>query len=79
MLKGFLRNPYVHVSSLQTRPLRTPPVRERVQRDMFDVAGSWACIRRRDEEDRNMPTWLLVLIVVLVVLALFGGFGYSRR
>lgn len=27
----------------------------------------------------TMPTWLLVLIVVLVVLALFGGFGYSRR
>jgi hypothetical protein len=27
----------------------------------------------------QMPTWLLVLIIVLVVLALFGGFGYSRR
>jgi len=27
----------------------------------------------------KMPTWLLVLIIVLVVLALFGGFGYSRR
>jgi len=26
-----------------------------------------------------MPTWLWVLIVVLLVLALFGGFGYSRR
>jgi len=26
-----------------------------------------------------MPTWLLVLIIVLVVLALFGGFGYTRR
>ena len=26
-----------------------------------------------------MPTWLLVLIVVLLVLAVFGGFGYSRR
>jgi len=26
-----------------------------------------------------MPTWLLVLIIVLVVLALFGGVGYSRR
>jgi len=25
-----------------------------------------------------MPTWLLILIIVLVVLAL-GGFGYSRR
>jgi hypothetical protein len=27
----------------------------------------------------EMPTWLLVLIIVLVVLALFGGFGYYRR
>jgi hypothetical protein len=27
----------------------------------------------------HMPTWLLVLIIVLIVLALFGGFGYSRR
>jgi len=26
-----------------------------------------------------MPTWLLVLIIVLVVLALFGGVGYGRR
>jgi hypothetical protein len=26
-----------------------------------------------------MPTWLLVLIIVLIVLALFGGFGYRRR
>ncbi len=26
-----------------------------------------------------MPTWLLVLIIVLIVLALFGGFGYYRR
>ena len=37
------------------------------------------------EEDNSsrrrswMPTWLLVLIVVLLVLAVFGGFGYSRR
>jgi LPXTG-motif cell wall-anchored protein len=27
----------------------------------------------------HMPTWLLVLIIVLVVLALFGGWGYRRR
>jgi hypothetical protein len=27
----------------------------------------------------RMPTWLLVLIIVLLVLAVFGGFGYSRR
>jgi uncharacterized membrane protein len=35
-----------------------------------------------DTEPRRfaeMPTWLLVLIIVLVVLALFGGVGYGRR
>jgi hypothetical protein len=26
-----------------------------------------------------MPTWLLVLIIILIVVALFGGFGYYRR
>jgi hypothetical protein len=26
-----------------------------------------------------MPTWLWVLIIVLVVLALFGGVGVYRR
>jgi uncharacterized protein YneF (UPF0154 family) len=26
-----------------------------------------------------MPTWLWVLVIVLVLLALFGGVGYSRR
>ena len=31
------------------------------------------------EEVAEMPTWLLVLIIVLVVLALFGGVGYGRR
>ena len=33
----------------------------------------------RRQEVRRMPTWLLVLIIVLVVLALFGGVGYGRR
>jgi hypothetical protein len=27
----------------------------------------------------DMPTWLLILIIILIVLALFGGFGYYRR
>ncbi len=31
------------------------------------------------EKGGAMPTWLLVLIIVLVVLALFGGVGYGRR
>jgi hypothetical protein len=28
---------------------------------------------------RQMPGWLWVLLIVLIVVALFGGFGYSRR
>jgi hypothetical protein len=27
----------------------------------------------------QMPTWVWVLIIVLIVLALFGGVGYGRR
>jgi len=26
----------------------------------------------------HMATWLLILIIVLVILALFGGIGYRR-
>jgi hypothetical protein len=26
-----------------------------------------------------VPTWLLVLLIILLVLVLFGGFGYYRR
>ncbi len=31
------------------------------------------------EMDAKMATWLLILIIVLIVLALFGGVGYTRR
>jgi putative exporter of polyketide antibiotics len=27
----------------------------------------------------DMPTWLWVLLIVLLVLILFGGIGYRRR
>lgn len=27
----------------------------------------------------EMPTWLLILIVVLLFLAVFGGYGYWAR
>jgi flagellar basal body-associated protein FliL len=27
----------------------------------------------------HMPAWLWILIIVLLVIALFGGVGYSRR
>lgn len=30
-------------------------------------------------EVKQMPTWAWVLIIVLIAVALFGGFGYSRR
>lgn len=26
-----------------------------------------------------MPTWALILIIVLLVIVLFGGVGYGRR
>jgi hypothetical protein len=35
--------------------------------------------RRAIEKGGTVPTWLLVLIIILVILALFGGFGYYRR
>ncbi len=31
------------------------------------------------QEVNKMPTWFWVLLVVLLVLALFGGYGYNRR
>jgi hypothetical protein len=31
-----------------------------------------------NKEVPAMPTWLWVLIIVLVILALFGGVGYRR-
>jgi len=34
---------------------------------------------RQAEGDTDMPTWLWILIIVLLVLALFGGVGYGRR
>jgi len=45
------------------------PLRRRVRRANTSTEG----------KGDAMPTWLWVLIVILVVLALFGGFGYSRR
>jgi flagellar basal body-associated protein FliL len=28
---------------------------------------------------RTMPTWVWILLIVLLVLVLFGGVGYGRR
>ncbi len=42
----------------------------------FQRSLPWELVAPGGEQ---MPTWLLVLIIVLVVLALFGGFGYTRR
>jgi hypothetical protein len=32
----------------------------------------------RHPKEVHMATWLLILIIVLVILALFGGIGYRR-
>jgi hypothetical protein len=34
--------------------------------------------RRTERGGGHMATWLWILIIVLVVLALFGGLGYRR-
>jgi hypothetical protein len=32
----------------------------------------------RHPKEVRMATWLLILIIVIVILALFGGIGYRR-
>jgi hypothetical protein len=32
-----------------------------------------------NKEVEGMPGWLWILLIVLIVLFLFGGFGYARR
>ena len=52
------------------------------QENVEPLTRGFQCDRPRElvpPGGEQMPTWLLVLIIVLVVLALFGGFGYSRR
>jgi hypothetical protein len=48
------------------------------------VRGGFPAAERREsrfatDKGGRVPTWLLVLIIILVILALFGGFGYYRR
>ncbi|HET9438120.1 MAG TPA: hypothetical protein VFO64_07955 [Gaiellaceae bacterium] len=52
----------------------SPPVEERA--DVCSPGAEGISWRSRGGEE--MPTWLLVLIVVLLVLAVFGGVGYYR-
>ena len=69
-------------STVATRPPRPENVL-----DPSESVGGFALRSQREhivalepiEAGGEMPTWLLVLIVVLLVLAVFGGFGYSRR
>jgi hypothetical protein len=42
----------------------------------FAAADPW---EHSGPEVNQMPTWAWVLIIVLLVLLVFGGFGYSRR
>jgi len=37
-----------------------------------------AC-RANGKEDFRMPTWVWILLIVLLVVVLFGGVGYGRR
>jgi flagellar basal body-associated protein FliL len=30
-------------------------------------------------KEEHMPTWVWILLIVLLVLVLFGGVGYGRR
>jgi type VI protein secretion system component VasF len=38
-----------------------------------------AVVEPRQGEDFRMPTWVWILLIVLLVLVLFGGVGYGRR
>jgi len=87
-------NPFVHLLTGLVVPLDEAREDERLslaprfreasfdEKDVEPPAGGfqqdlpWELIAPGGEQ---MPTWLLVLIIVLVVLALFGGFGYTRR
>ncbi len=71
--------------SLEGRDVR-PRADLRLRSPTFEIAPRrFSFGVRRESEPHTiqrrswMPTWLLVLIVVLLVLAVFGGFGYSRR
>jgi type VI protein secretion system component VasF len=35
--------------------------------------------RANGKEDFRMPTWVWILLIVLLVVVLFGGVGYGRR
>jgi type VI protein secretion system component VasF len=34
---------------------------------------------RANRKGGHMPTWVWILLIVLLVLVLFGGVGYGRR
>ena len=48
-----------------------------------DVCGSARAaiypLSANGKEDFHMPTWVWILLIVLLVLVLFGGVGYGRR
>jgi type VI protein secretion system component VasF len=52
-----------------------------VRHGLCDVSGdrTTGITASNRERGNHVPTWLLVLIIILVILALFGGFGYHRR
>jgi hypothetical protein len=66
------------VKTFTGRRLRPEPVSPLAE-ERGDVCSPGAeGISWRSRGGEEMPTWLLVLIVVLLVLAVFGGVGYYR-
>jgi type VI protein secretion system component VasF len=42
-------------------------------------SGYLPAVEPTAREERRMPTWVWILLIVLLVLVLFGGVGYGRR
>jgi purine-cytosine permease-like protein len=43
-----------------------------------DAVGAYATQETEGTEEKTMPVWAWVLIIILIVF-LLGGFGYRRR
>jgi hypothetical protein len=63
-------------------PARRPPLCSPARRAPDVCECSEAAIyalSANGKEDFHMPTWVWILLIVLLVLVLFGGVGYGRR
>jgi hypothetical protein len=64
------------VRSRKTAPVIPGGMNEKHARLRFQRVGRGGMLGAGGEA---MPTWAWVLIIVLLFLLVFGGFGYSRR